>query len=99
MSAETVDQPRPETLAADAGRLLDACGVARSRSWVSRTVRAYVDRVAHTGYPFGAWLLAQVELNAEQRRRALADPETASMLCYADPTGEAAVRNVMRGRS
>lgn len=46
--------------------------------------------------PFGAYLLHRVELTAEQRRRAMANPDTQYLLCYSDPTGETAVRNVMR---
>ena len=96
-SAETGDQPRPEAFARDAGRLLAACGVYRSRAWISRTVRDYMSSIAGAGFPFGAYLLNRVELNAEQRRAALNDPEFAYLLEYADPTGEAAVRNVLRG--
>jgi hypothetical protein len=95
-SAETEGQPRPEGLSREAGRLLAACGVERSRAWVSRIVRDYLFSIS-TGYPFGAYLLNRVELNTEQRRTALANSELASFLNYADPTGETAVRNVMRG--
>lgn len=93
MSAET---PSAEMLCRETGRLLEACGVQRTRSWISRFVRDYCERVQHTGYPFGPWLMARVELNAEQRRRAMADPECHSFLSYSDPTGETAVRNAMR---
>ena len=97
-SAETGDQPRPEAFARDAGRLLAACGVYRSRAWISRTVRDYMSSIAGAGFPFGAYLLNRVELNAEQRRVALHDPEVAYLLEYADPVGEQAVRNVTRER-
>jgi len=89
----------PETLIRDAHRLLAACGIERCPAWVSSTVRQYLHRVSATGYPFGAYLMNQVELNSEQRRTALANSELASFLNYADPTGETAVRNVMRGAS
>ena len=92
----------PETLTRDAHRLLASCGVERAASWVKRTVRDYLSSIG-TGYPFGAYLLNRVELNSEQRRVVLANSELASFLNYADPTGETAVRNVMkdasRGRS
>ncbi|MGV8973375.1 MAG: hypothetical protein ACOH10_13720 [Rhodoglobus sp.] len=94
-NAETVGQPRPESLARDTGRLLAACGIERSRSWTSRTVRDYVSSAID--YPFGAYLLNRVQLNAEQRRIVRADNELAYLLEYADPTGETAVRNVTRG--
>lgn len=96
-SAEAGDQSRPEALARDAGRLLAACGVHRSRAWISRIVRDYASSIAGTGFPFGAYLLNRVEMNAEQRRAAMNDPEVAYLLEYADPTGETAVRNVLRG--
>ena len=87
----------PEDLLRDAMRLLDRCGIARSPKWVQRVVRDYSSTIAGTGFPFGAYLLNRVELNAEQRRAAMNDPEVAYLLEYADPTGETAVRNVMRG--
>jgi len=96
-SAEAGDQPRPEAFARDAGRLLAACGVYRSRAWLSRTVRDYMSSIAGAGFPFGAYLLNRVELNAEQRRAAMNDPGVAYLLEYADPTGETAVRNVLGG--
>lgn len=89
----------PETLIRDAHRLLAACGIERGPAWVSSTVRQYLHRVVANGFPFGVYLLNQVELNAEQRRVALADPELAYLLDYRDPTGETAVRNVLRGAS
>ena len=95
-SAET--QESTDSLCREASALLEACGIGRSRSWVSRTVRDYQVRVQLTGYPFAAWLLNRVQLNAEQRLRILHDPELAYLLAYADPTGETAVRNIVRGR-
>lgn len=83
-------------LVSDASMILTRCGIDVRGSWLRRTVNDYLARVERTGYPFGPWLMARVELNAEQRRRAMADPECHSFLCYSDPTGEAAVRNVMR---
>lgn len=80
----------------DAIRLLDACGLAVRANWISRTVRDYLRHSQWHGIPFGAYLLARVQLNAEQRRRAMTDPELANLLSYSDPTGETAVRNVMR---
>lgn len=96
-SAEATGQMTAEALRRDAERLLANCGALQSRSWVSRTVRDYLRRTTWHGIPFGAFLLSRVQLNAEQRRRAWADPELHSFLAYADPTGESAVRNVMAG--
>jgi len=86
----------PERLIRDAMRLLERCGIARSPKWAQRVVRDYIYRIAGTGFPFGAYLLHRVELNAEQRRAAMNDPEVAYFLEYADPTGEQAVSRVMR---
>lgn len=96
MRAEAKGQMSAEVLTRDAGRILYGCGVHRSRSWVSQTVRTYIHLVESKGVPFGAYLLNRVQLNAEQRRRAMQDPELHNFLCYSDPTGETAVRNVMR---
>lgn len=63
---------------------------------MNRTVRDYMRRPTWHGIPFGAFLMSRVQLNAEQRRRAMADPELAYFLHYADPTGETAVRNAMK---
>jgi hypothetical protein len=87
----------PEVLNRDAHQLLAKCGIERSPSWVKRTVRDYARHVSGNGFPFGAYLLNRVEMNAVQRRVAMNDPELASMLCYADPTGETAVNRVIRG--
>lgn len=86
----------PRQLLTDASTILARCGVDTRGSWLRRTVTDYCRHVAHTGYPFGPWLMARVQLNAEQRRRAMHDPELHNFLCYFDPTGESAVRNVMR---
>ena len=59
----------PEDLLRDAMRLLERCGIARSPKWVQRIVRDYTSSIAGTGFPFGAYLLNRVELNAEQRDR------------------------------
>lgn len=91
-SAETT-----EDLARDAGLLLDACGVVRSRAWVSRTVRDYRNS-SIKGMPFGTFLLARVELNAVQRRMLAERADLRYLLTYQDPTGETAARNVDRER-
>lgn len=91
------DSATPEQLFREAGRLLAACGVAQSGAWILRTVRDYSSsRAASSGFPFGAYLMTRVQLNAEQRRTILANSDLAYVLEYADPTGETAVRNVIR---
>lgn len=90
----------PETLLRDASRLLEACGIVRSGAWMNRTVRDYMSARVE-GLPFGTFLAARVEMNAHQRRILAERADLRYLLTYADPTGETAVRNVMRevGRS
>jgi len=85
-------------IVSQAGRVLEACGIVRSPSWLSRTVRSYMRHAAPKGLTFGAWLVTQVQLGEEHRRRVLSDPELRYVLVYSDPTGESAVRNAMRAR-
>lgn len=87
-----------ETLTRHAHRLLANCGMQMSPSKVSRLVRTFKQRVEGNGFPFEAFLVNSVQLTAEVRRRALADPDIARFIAYADPTGETAVGNVMRRR-
>jgi hypothetical protein len=86
-----------ETLIKHAQKLLANCGIQMSASKISRLVRTFQHRVERNGFPFEAFLINSVQLTAEQRRQALANPDIAPVIAYADPTGEAAVNNVMRG--
>lgn len=95
--AEAKDQPSKADLVRDAHRLLTNCGVTKSPSWVSKTASIYLRDVTDNGVPFGAYLLNRVCLSADQRRQAMNDPEMASILTYADTTGEGAVWRVMSG--
>lgn len=87
-----------EALLRDAALLLNVAGIERSPSWLSRTVRAYVAAPIE-GLPFGLFLAAKVQMNAVQRRRVAEHADTRYLLSYADPTGETAIRNVMREQS
>lgn len=86
-----------ELLVRDSARVLGACGISKSSSWMRRTARDYLRHAAPKGLPFGVWLTTRVQLNDEQRRRVADDPALRYVLIYADPTGEEAVRRVMRG--
>lgn len=86
-----------ENLNRHAHKLLTNCGVHMSPSKVSRLVRDFKRRVEQNGYPFEAFLVNSVQLSAEQRRKALANPDIARVIGYCDPTGETAVANVIRG--
>ena len=88
----------PETLAREAYSVLAGCGIAASRSKVSRVVRDYLRHAAGTGYPFEAYLVNALRLSAERRAALTNHPDWARVISYADPTGESAVRRVMAGR-
>lgn len=79
-----------------AHRLLGNCGIPMSPSKVSRLVRDFKHRVEKNGFSFEAFLVNSVDLTNEQRLKALANPESARVIAYADPTGELAVQRVMR---
>jgi hypothetical protein len=85
-----------ETLIKHAQKLLHNCHIPMSQSKISRLVRQYKHRVESNGFAFKAFLFNSVQLTAEQRRRALANPDIARVIAYADPTGETAVNNVLR---
>lgn len=86
-----------ETYIKAAHQLLDAWGATVSASKVSRLAREYKRQVEKSGFPFPRFLATAVIESAEQRRIALSHPAVARVISYADPTGEAAVHNVMRG--
>jgi len=89
----------PETLAREAYSVLSGCGIAASRSKVSRIVRDYMRHIAGNGYPFGAFLMNTLQLSAARRAALTNHPDWARVISYADVTGETAVRNVLRGAS
>jgi len=89
----------PETLAREAYSVLAGCGIAASRSKVSRIVRDYMRNVAGNGYPFGAFLMNTLQLTAARRAALTNHPNWAQVIRYADPTGEEAVGFVRPGAS
>lgn len=78
--------------------ILANCGVSMGSSKVSRLVREYEHRVERNGFAFFDFLVNAVQVSDDQRRLALASPEVQRVISYADPTGETAVRHVMRAR-
>ena len=90
---------RPEDMIRAAQVILTNCGVEMRPQRVTRLVRQFKARVEGNGFAFFDFLANAVRLNAEQRRAALANPDIQRVISYADPTGEMAVANVMRGRS
>lgn len=83
-------------LKAVAATVLSNCGIEYGPNRVNRLVVDFMTRVERNGFAFFGCLANRVQLTAEQRRRALADPDLVRVLSYADPTGETAVRHVMR---
>ncbi len=69
-------------------------GVTMSPSKVSRLVRTFKQKVEGNGFPFADYIANNVEMHAE-RRRAMAS-ELRKVISYSDPTGETAIRNVLR---
>lgn len=95
MCAEAKSQTDRLIVAAHA--ILDGCGYEMGPNKVSRLVRRFETRVVHNGWDFFDFLANAVLLDADQRRQALRDPDIVRAISYADPTGETAVKNVLRG--
>ncbi len=85
-----------EALIRGAHLIFTNCGVSISPQRVTRLVRQFKSRVEQNGFAFFDFLANSVQLDAERRRTALSDPDVLRVIAYSDPTGEAAVRNVMK---
>lgn len=96
-SAEAKSQTEQLTRIAHA--TLADCGMEMAPSKVSRLVRSFQHRVAGNGWSFFEFFANATILTTAQRRQALANPDVARTIAYADPTGELAVANVMREAS
>lgn len=81
-----------------ANAVLDASGYRVGRSKVSRLVRDFTARIERNGFEFFEFFANALLLDADTRRRALANPDVVRVIAYADPTGETAVANVMRAQ-
>lgn len=73
-------------------------GCAMGARKVNHLIQTFEARVQGNGFAFFDFLANSMRLDAETRRRALANPDVQRVIAYADPTGETAVANVMRGR-
>lgn len=76
--------------------ILDNCGMTLGPRKVHRIVRTFEARVAHNGWSFFDFLATSIQLDADRRVQLLNDPDVQRVIAYADPTGETAVRNVIR---
>lgn len=81
-----------------ANAVLDDSGYALGRSKVRRLIREFTARVESNGFEFFEFFANALLLDADQRRRALMNPDVARAISYADPTGEAAVGHVVKER-
>ena len=87
---------RAEHLIRVAEVIVNNCGASWGHSKLSRVVRRYVYENDGHGMSFFYYLAHMLRLNAERQRELLNRPDVARAISYADPTGETAVRNVMR---
>lgn len=87
--------PTVEALLRETHALVANLSVRMSPSNITRLVRDYTNLVAGKGVPFGTYLANAVALHADQRH---AFDALYYRLSHADPTGEAAARNVDRER-
>ena len=99
VSAEANSQTDTDQLLRAAHLVLTNCGISMSHSKVCRLVHTFEHRVAGNGWSFFDYLANRIQLNAEKRRQLLHNPDVMRVIAYADPTGEQAVNNVLRGAS
>lgn len=90
--------PSVSELSSAARLILDNCGIQFSQNRIVRLVLQFKQRAPYAaGIVFFQYLTNAVHMSAEQQRAALQNPDIARVIAYADPTGETAVNNVMRG--
>jgi hypothetical protein len=92
--------PTQQELACAARRFADASGLYMGQNKLLRLALKFkAFRPDADTSAFLAWFANEVNLNAEQRRRAArSNPEIARVISYSDPTGETAVNNLVHGR-
>lgn len=87
-----------EDLKVAARTVLWNCGINYGPNRINRLCVQFVERVHGNGFDFFDFLANKVALSADDRRRALADPDVQKVIGYLDPVGERAVSNVMASR-
>lgn len=87
-----------EDLKAVARTILWNCGIEYGPSKIHRLCCQFVNRVQGNGFDFFDFIANRVQLTAEDRRRALSNPDIQRVIAYRDRTGEDAVNNVLRER-
>lgn len=96
-SINTGGTSQRERLIRAAHAILDGCGYEMGPSRVLKIVCAFERKVASNGWSFFEYLANTVQLDADKRHQLLNDPDVMRVVSYADPTGETAVSNVLRG--
>lgn len=86
-----------ERLIRVAQMLLIESGYPMGARRVNRLARDFESRVAGNGWSFFDYFANRIQLDAQKRRELLSRPDIARVIAYADPTGETAVNNVMKG--
>ncbi|WP_234788097.1 hypothetical protein [Mycolicibacterium setense] len=77
--------------------ILDNCGIKFGTRKVIRIVTEFAHRAPNgSGHAFFLYLTNAVQMSEAQKVAALSNPDIARCIAYCDPTGEAAVNNVMR---
>ena len=87
---------RRDAAIAAAHQALAESGVVLSPSKVARIVARF-DRASGQGRTFHEFIVREAHLPPAAIRRLRSRPEWHQVIAYADPTGEAAVNNVLRG--
>jgi hypothetical protein len=82
--------PTPELLIREAHRVLAAHGVSMGPAKVVKLVRTFKHRVETNGFDFATYLMNEAARTADRR-------ELRRVISYRDPTGEQAVRRVLKG--
>ncbi len=84
-------------LAEQARQILDERGIVRGHSWVWRTVRDFSEWPADE-IEFEEFVLEEVKRTDAPCRVDVDEKKLAGRLSYRDPTGETAIRNILRGK-
>ncbi len=84
-------------LAEQARQILDERGIVRGHSWTWRTVRNFLEGPPDA-IEFETFVLGEVKRTDTPRRIVVDEKSLPYRLGYKDPTGEKAIRNILRGK-
>lgn len=91
------EAPTADRWIREAMTVVEAAGLAMGPRKVHRLVRRYQSEVAPNGIEFFDFITNAIAIDVDRRRDLQGDPTVARVVTYADPTGEHAVHNVMKG--